>query len=224
MARGSPPIDGWGQHLQPFVSIPVSNHALGGRSARSYTSEGRFETVIKTVKAGDIVVIEFGRNDSGSLKNDTLSRVPCPGAGTETCQVMKNGRAETVYTFPTYLANAGKAMTRKGAQVIISSMLPHNVWWTRPGAKQNPNPPPPKFVEYAKIAAEMVGSGGSYVDHWTSTVDMYKKLGKAKVNGFFPRDGDPVHTGPSGAKAVAQSFINAVPAKHPLAQYIVKSA
>jgi rhamnogalacturonan acetylesterase len=221
MAKGSPPIDGWGQHLQPFVSIPVSNRAVGGRSARSYTVEGRFEAVIKEVKPGDTVVIEFGRNDSGSVKNDTYGQAPCPGAGSETCQVTKNGRPQTVYTYPAYLANAGKAMTRKGAKVIISSMLPHNVFWIRPGGKQNLNPPPPRFVAYAKLAAEMIGPGASYVDHWTSTVDMYKKLGKAKVDSYFPRQGDPVHTGPDGAKAVAQSFVNAVrEAKDPLSQYV----
>jgi rhamnogalacturonan acetylesterase len=221
MAKGQPPIDGWGQYLQPLMSIPVTNHAVGGRSARSYTVEGRFDAVIKEVKPGDTVVIEFGRNDSGNVKNDTYGQAPCVGSGSETCQTTKNGRPQTVLTYPAYLTNAGKAMTRKGAKVVVSSMLPHNVWWTRPGGKQNLNPPAPRFVAYAKLAAERIGPGATYVDHWTSTVDMWKKLGKAKVDSYFPRAGDPVHTGPNGAKAVAQSFVNALKvAKDPLAQYV----
>lgn len=39
------------------------NSAIAGRSARSYTDEGRFTTLINTVKSGDYVVIEFGHND-----------------------------------------------------------------------------------------------------------------------------------------------------------------
>ena len=47
------------------------NNAIGGRSARSFTEEGRFTTIINTVKAGDFVVIEFGHNDgsAGAVDN-----------------------------------------------------------------------------------------------------------------------------------------------------------
>ena len=39
------------------------NMAIAGRSARSYTDEGRFTTLINTAKSGDFAVIEFGHND-----------------------------------------------------------------------------------------------------------------------------------------------------------------
>lgn len=47
------------------------NDAVAGRSARSYTDEGRFTTLINTVKSGDFVIIEFGHNDgsSGTVDN-----------------------------------------------------------------------------------------------------------------------------------------------------------
>ncbi len=53
------------------MSLTVVNRAIAGRSARSYTDEGRFTTLINTVKSGDFVVIEFGHNDgqSGSVDN-----------------------------------------------------------------------------------------------------------------------------------------------------------
>ena len=62
---------GWGQYLSKYLTIPVVNQALGGRSARSFTEEGRFNTIINTVKAGDFVVIEFGHNDgsAGAVDN-----------------------------------------------------------------------------------------------------------------------------------------------------------
>ena len=222
MAKGKQPIEGWGEYFQPLVSIEVHNRAVGGRSARSFTSERRFEDAARVIQPGDTVIIEFGRNDGGLLKNDTLSGTPCPGGATETCEITINGHKETVLTFAMYLTNAGKSMTEKGANVIFSSMLPHNIWWTRQGGKQNLNPPPPKFVEYAKTAASMVGEGASYVDHWASTVEMYKKMGKAKVDSFFPREGDPVHTNTAGAKAVAKAFVMAVQeAKNPFNHFVV---
>ena len=60
MARGNGIIDGWGQYLQYSLNEPVVNHAVGGRSARSFTREGRFDEVLAQVESGDFVVIEFG--------------------------------------------------------------------------------------------------------------------------------------------------------------------
>lgn len=48
---------GWGQYLSKYITAPVVNEAMGGRSARSYTREGRFTTIIGQVKSGDYVVI-----------------------------------------------------------------------------------------------------------------------------------------------------------------------
>lgn len=48
---------GWGQYLSNYVTIPVVNKAVAGRSARSYTREGRFDDIASLVKSGDIVVV-----------------------------------------------------------------------------------------------------------------------------------------------------------------------
>lgn len=80
--------EGWGQYLQysflPSVAI-VYNAAIAGRSARSYTQEGRFHTISKSIKEGDWVIIEFGHNDGGVPPvNETVGdkgRADCPGAG-----------------------------------------------------------------------------------------------------------------------------------------------
>jgi rhamnogalacturonan acetylesterase len=130
MARGNGKIDGWGQYLQPSMTIPVINKAIGGRSVRSYTVEGRFNEVGRSVQAGDFVVIEFGHNDGGSLAKDN-GRTDCPGSGNQTCQSTHGGRKVTVLTFPAYLINAGKLMAAKGAKgakVVYSSMTPNNIW------------------------------------------------------------------------------------------------
>lgn len=74
---------GWGLHIAPFVSGTVSNQAVAGRSARSYTREQRFQAIADVLKPGDYVVIEFGHNDGGSLRTDN-GRTDCPGSGDET--------------------------------------------------------------------------------------------------------------------------------------------
>jgi rhamnogalacturonan acetylesterase len=66
--------------------LTVSNSAIAGRSARSFTREGRFAAVAATVKEGDWVVVEFGHNDGGSLATSDNGRTDCFGSGTETCQ------------------------------------------------------------------------------------------------------------------------------------------
>lgn len=61
----------------------VNNSAYAGRSARSFTREGRFEAIAEAVHPGDWVIIEFGHNDGGSpypAANDN-GRADCPGAG-----------------------------------------------------------------------------------------------------------------------------------------------
>lgn len=89
MARsgGGSGTQGWGEYLQYSFDrsrYVVSNHAIGGRSARSYTRENRFYEVSRQVRSGDWVVIEFGHNDGGSLSNDN-GRSDCYGEGDETC-------------------------------------------------------------------------------------------------------------------------------------------
>lgn len=68
LTRTSP---GWGVFLPQFLTIPVVNDAVGGESARSYSNEGRFTSVVNAAKRGDFVIIEFGHNDgsAGAVDN-----------------------------------------------------------------------------------------------------------------------------------------------------------
>lgn len=84
---GGSGTQGWGHYLQYSFSTAkavVSNQAVAGRSARSYTREGRFDSVVALVTSGDWVIIEFGHNDGGSLSTDN-GRTDCFGDGTQTC-------------------------------------------------------------------------------------------------------------------------------------------
>jgi pectinesterase len=56
---------GWGMVLQGCFdeSILVDNHALNGRSSKSFIDEGRWQVVLDKIKPGDYVFIQFGHND-----------------------------------------------------------------------------------------------------------------------------------------------------------------
>ena len=56
---------GWGQMLPGFLTgkIRVDNRAKDGRSSKSFIDEGRWTDVLKKLKRGDYVFIQFGHND-----------------------------------------------------------------------------------------------------------------------------------------------------------------
>lgn len=61
----SNPERGWGMVLQGFFDdkILVDNHAVNGRSSKSFIDEGRWQKVLDKMQPGDYVFIQFGHND-----------------------------------------------------------------------------------------------------------------------------------------------------------------
>lgn len=59
------PERGWGQMFQPLFdgSVTVENHAVNGRSSKSFRDEGRWDPILSRLQAGDWVFIQFGHND-----------------------------------------------------------------------------------------------------------------------------------------------------------------
>ncbi|KRG44547.1 rhamnogalacturonan acetylesterase [Stenotrophomonas pictorum JCM 9942] len=61
------PQAGWGQMLQSWLDPgqwQVRNHAIGGRSTRSFLNEGRLQAIEKELRPGDVLLIQFGHNDA----------------------------------------------------------------------------------------------------------------------------------------------------------------
>lgn len=56
---------GWAMALQAYFddNILVDNHAVNGRSSKSFIDEGRWDKVLSKMKPGDYVIIQFGHND-----------------------------------------------------------------------------------------------------------------------------------------------------------------
>ena len=61
----TPPFRGWGWALKGMTApgVTVYNHALSGRSSKSFMDEGLFEPVRKGMREGDLLLIQFGHND-----------------------------------------------------------------------------------------------------------------------------------------------------------------
>lgn len=86
LSKGSPER-GWGMALQCYFDeafIRVDNHAVNGRSSKSFIDEGRWQRVLSLIHPGDYVIIQFGHNDEkpqadrhtdpGSTFDDNLAR------------------------------------------------------------------------------------------------------------------------------------------------------
>lgn len=83
---GGNPERGWGMVLPRYFTgeVRIDNHAMNGRSSKSFIDEGRWDKVIRRVKRGDYVFIQFGHNDEkpkpdrhtdpGSTFDDNLRR------------------------------------------------------------------------------------------------------------------------------------------------------
>src|SRR5215472_9757142 len=90
---------GWGKPIAAMFDtnrIAVLNKARGGRSSRTYFTEGLWEEVRKELKPGDFLLMQFGHNDGGSL-SDGRARASIKGNGNETQEIenKSTGKKET---------------------------------------------------------------------------------------------------------------------------------
>lgn len=85
---------GWGQMLPAFFddSLRIENHAMNGRSTKSFLDEGRWATITNQIKAGDWVIIQFGHNDEKS-KDPRRYTTPYGSFTTNLTRYVKETRA-----------------------------------------------------------------------------------------------------------------------------------
>ncbi|MER5471348.1 rhamnogalacturonan acetylesterase [Streptomyces sp. NPDC002685] len=59
------PETGWGMALPCFLheDIVVANHAVNGRSSKSFIDEGRLAAILDVIRPGDLLLVQFGHND-----------------------------------------------------------------------------------------------------------------------------------------------------------------
>jgi len=204
-ARSNSPLRGWGSEIGAFfdpAKINVVNQAIGGRSSRTYISEGRWDTVLSTVKAGDFVLIQFGHNDVGDYKDPRAKGRPSlHGEGEDTAQAFKADlkTMETIHSFGWYMRKYAADTKAKGATPILLSMVPHKDWKDGKISRGEKD----TFVRWTEDAAK--SEGALYIDANSIIAAGLEKLGPEKVNSLF---GDQrTHSTPEGAAYNAAAVV-----------------
>src|SRR6218665_3021381 len=68
---------GWGTLIDAYFDtnkISIRNHAIGGRSSRTFITEGRWDKILATLQKGDYVIMQFGHNDASPLDDTARAR------------------------------------------------------------------------------------------------------------------------------------------------------
>lgn len=60
------PQAGWGQFIENYFNDKVEffNHAIGGRSSKTFINEGRLKSILDKIEKDDYLMIQMGHNDA----------------------------------------------------------------------------------------------------------------------------------------------------------------
>lgn len=212
---------GWGECLGLLFDtnrLRVVNRALGGRSSRTFFTEGLWEKVLAELKPGDFVLMQFGHNDNGPLDSEK-ARASLNGVGQESRVVTNkvSGKVETVFSYGWYLRRFVTDAKAKGATPIVLSLVPRNIW---KGGKvlRATN-------DFSKWCGEVARSQDvTFVDLNAIIADRYDALGERQVKAFFPAD--HTHTNPDGAALNAECVVEGLKRLHgcALAGFVLSGA
>ena len=198
---GTPGQQGWGTPLPQFfdtTKIHIDNHAKGGRSSRTFLSEGLWEEVRKQIKPGDFVMMQFGHNDASPINEDppvtkaTRARGTIRSNGNETVEIVNvlTGKPETVHSYGWYLRKMSDDAKAAGANVVIVSPIPKRGFIGGKARRDGGG--------YAGLAKEVAAqSGASFLDLSSIIADKHDAMGEEPAKALF---NDNVHTTPAGAE------------------------
>lgn len=72
------PKYGWGEKFEQFLikKTTVDNKAVGGKSTKTYISDGYWTKLLSALRSGDVVLIQFGHNDESTNSSDDRGTTP----------------------------------------------------------------------------------------------------------------------------------------------------
>ena len=192
---------GWGRVIAELFDpekITVENHAMAGRSARTFLDEGRWDKVYNALQPGDFVIMQFGHNDGGDI-NTGKARGELHGSGPESkvFKMEKTGINQVVYTYGWYIRKFIMDAKEKGAIPIVLSHTPRNKW---KDGKIESNAD--SYGKWAKDAAREAGA--YYIDLNSISGKKFQALTEAGTPPFFKKD--HTHTSKKGARLNAASI------------------
>jgi rhamnogalacturonan acetylesterase len=218
---GTPGQRGWGEEIGryfDFEKVNVVNRAIGGRSSRTFQTEGRWEKVLADLKAGDFVLIQFGHNDAGPINDNHRARGTIRGVGDEAEEIdnILTKKHEVVRSYGWYLRKYVADTKAKGATPIICSLVPRKTWTEDGKIVRNHD----TYAGWAKQVAEQ--EGVLFLDLNEIIARKYEEMGKEAVQPLFADE--RTHTSMEGARVSAERVIaglRALPG-HPLDRYLSK--
>ena len=199
---------GWGDELAQFFDtrrVNIVNRAIGGRSSRTYITEGHWAETLKLVHPGDVILIQFGHNDAGPLADPDRARGSIRGTGDDQQQVYNPLRHthETVYTFGHYLDQYVTEARAHGATPILCTLVPRKNWKNGHIARQTDT-----YRGWTQQIAER--DHVELIDLNEIVARRYDALGQTAVEPLF---GDPnTHTTAAGATLNAESVVSGLKA------------
>jgi rhamnogalacturonan acetylesterase len=194
---------GWGSFIAGYfdtTKLSVSNQAIGGRSSRTFITEGRWDRIITELKKGDYVIMQFGHNDAGPLDDTARARGTIQGIGEESKDIYNpiTKKEETVHTYGWYMRKYIRETKAKGAIAIVCSPVPRDSW---KDGKVNRS-----TESYTKWAREVAKEEQCFFIDLNDLIAIeYEALGAEKVKAFFPAD--HTHTDKAGAELNASVVI-----------------
>lgn len=194
---------GWGSFIAAYfdtTKLSVSNQAIGGRSSRTFITEGRWDRITSELKKGDYVIMQFGHNDAGPLDDTARARGTIQGIGEESKDIYNpiTKKDETVHTYGWYMRKYIREAKAKGAVAIVCSPVPRDNW-----KEGKVNRSTDSYTKWAKDVAKEEQC--FFIDLNDLIAVEYEALGPEKVKAFFPAD--HTHTDKAGAELNAAVVI-----------------
>ncbi|MCC8173894.1 MAG: GDSL-type esterase/lipase family protein [Odoribacter sp.] len=181
----------------------VENHAIGGRSSRTFLEEGRWEKVLEKLKPGDYVMVQFGHNDGGSLNSDR-ARGTLKGSGeeTQTVTMEATGEEKTIHTYGWYIRKYVREAKEKGATPIVVAHIPRNIWKDGKVGRIDQS-----YGKWCKEVCEQ--ENALFLDLNELVASKYEEIGESTIRDYYFK-GDHTHTSFQGAQFNAEVVRDAI--------------
>ena len=200
--KGEGGLWGWGAYLHTQFDtskISIRNYAFGGRSSRTFISEGLWDKVLAKLKPGDYVFIQFGHNDSSPVNDNSRARGTLKGSGEETEEIdnILTKKHEIVHTYGWYLRKYVSDAKAKIAIPVVCSLVPRNIWENGKVVRSSED-----YGKWAKESAQAVKA--YFIDLNEIIATIYDPLGEKEVTTKLFLT-DHTHTNEAGAIINAQA-------------------
>ncbi len=199
-------LQGWGSFIDTYfdtTKITIENNAIGGRSSRTFITDGRWDKILTTLKKADYVIMQFGHNDGGALDDTARARGTIKGIGEDSIEIYNpiRKRKEVVHTYGWYMRKYVNDAKARGAIPIVCSPIPRNDWKGGKVLRSNDS-----YTLWAKQIAEQTGT--YFIDLNNIIADELEKIGQEKASAFFPQE--HTHTNKEGAVFNATIVVNEI--------------